>query len=232
MSKEKLLDDNSRVALEEKFKEALNEPVLIELVADDTRNADFTSFSRQFLTELCSLSEKLILKTMTPQDYNDESMPVTNTPDIFIGRDRGYKIEFLGAPAGYEVNSFIESLVLVSNQHSGFSESQLELLSCVSKPVLVESFVTTNCPHCPKSSVMNNRLAIARPGVIHSRTIESYENVDISREMDVSSVPQQVINRDKETITIGVQPEMRYIKQLLQLTCPDYEKKYKPGKKK
>lgn len=226
-----LLDDKARQELAQKFDQSLQSEVLIELVQND-KNPDFTQFSRQFLQELAALNSKIKIKIMIPEEFSDPVLQITNTPDIFLGRDQGYKIEYLGAPAGYEAQSFIETIIRLSCRESGFSPEQQILLDYLSSPLLLESFVTTSCPHCPRSSILNNRIAIANSRFIHARTVESHENSEISREFDIQSVPQQIVNRNLSSKTIGVQPETQYLMQLLQLGCNDYETKIKEWKEK
>ncbi len=81
--------------------------------------------------------------------------------------------------------------------------------------MLIETYVTPACPHCPKAVILSNQIAIESGGKIISRCIEAQEMIDRARMFNVSSVPQQVINEEKESITIGVQQEKKFVNQVL-----------------
>jgi thioredoxin 1 len=82
--------------------------------------------------------------------------------------------------------------------------------------MLIETYITPACPHCPKAVVLSNQIAIESGGKIVSRCVEAQEVMDRARMFNVSSVPQQVINEEKGSITIGVQQEKIFVNQVLE----------------
>jgi alkyl hydroperoxide reductase subunit AhpF len=76
-----------------------------------------------------------------------ERYRVDKTPGLVIaGRDgdqlTDFGIRFAGIPAGHEFGSLVHDLLLVSRRDSGLSDSTRAFLKGVSKPVLLQVFVT------------------------------------------------------------------------------------------
>jgi len=228
MAKE-LLDKQTKEHLKKQF-EDLRDVVKVEFIHGE--NEERNSFIRSFFSELSMLSDKIIFEEMDIDEFNDDDLQIINTPTVFLGRDQGYKIEFVGTPAGYEAQTMIETIYLLSTKTHGFKDAELARLEAIDSPLLLESYVTTSCPHCPKSSLLITRFAIALPSWFHSRTIEASENMDLAREFSVSSVPQQVINRNKESITIGARKEAEMIDGILKFGSSQYEEIMRKKKEK
>ena len=89
------------------------------------------------------------------------------------------------------------------------------MLKNVSKPVTIYCFVTPSCPYCPQQVLLDNRIAIESKGNVKAICVEAEENMVLSQKWKVKSVPQQVINEDVDSVTIGVQPENVFIDQVL-----------------
>ncbi len=215
-----LLDNKTRKQLDAKFKEELRDEVEIKLFSSNiitgTDNSEYTRFTREFLEELADISPKIKLKDMDMYGTDAKKLGIRVSPTVVIGQDKGYSIQYWGAPAGYEASGFIETISMVSRGDSMLSSSSVEKLRHVDKDTLLESYVTPSCPYCPKAVLLINQIAIAAPGKITSRCIEAQEVMDRARSFGVSSVPQQVINEDMDSITIGVQPETSFVNQVLQ----------------
>jgi len=133
---------------------------------------------------------------------------------VTVGRALGYRIEYWGAPLGMEAQGFLESLVMASRGDSGLTDRSKALLERVQKDVLVQTFVTPTCPHCPRAVRLGHQAAIERPGRVRSVCVEATQNPDLSRRFGVSAVPQQVLDGDLATATRGAQPEGRTMRQV------------------
>ena len=214
-----LLDDKTRKQLEDKFKEELKDKVDIKLFSSNiitgTDNSEYTRFTREFLKELADISPKIKLIDMDMYGKDAQELGIQVSPTVLIGQDKGYSIQYWGAPAGYEASGFIETISLVSRADSMLSPSSIEKLKHIDKETLLESYVTPSCPYCPKAVLLINQIAIAAPGKVTSRCIEAQEVMDRARSFGVSSVPQQVINEDMSSITIGVQQESSFVNQVI-----------------
>jgi len=219
---ERLIDDESRKALKERFEKEMKGEVVVDLFTG-TDNPDYVEFTEKLLNELSEIDSRIIVKKYDINGEKAQKRGLETSPTLTIGWDKGYKIEYWGAPAGYETGGMIETMLFVSNDTSGLSKSTLESLDYLDKEIKLYSFVTPTCPYCPQSVVQNNKIAIAKKGLVRSICIEANENMELSQKFNVSSVPQQNINDDLESTTVGVQPESTYIDQILSYGSTRYE---------
>jgi len=207
-----LLDDRSRKAVRELFEEGLDRPVHVDLYAGDD-NPQETQFSRDLLDELSALDPRV---TWSEHALDDRAKAegIEMSPTLVIGRDLGYRIEYWGAPLGLEARGFLDILTMASKGDSGLSEKSRTLLALVERPVRIHAFVTPSCPHCPQSVMLNARIAVEARGRVRAIAVEAYENPDLAARFGVSSVPQQVIDEDETTTTIGTQKEGAMVRQV------------------
>jgi thioredoxin 1 len=216
----RVIDESTEKTLREIFAQRLAAPVDLILYTGQ-ENEDATEFTRRFLRELSDLSDKLTLEERSLD--GDARQRGLVSPSIEIGRKRGYRVEMLGAPSGHEAGAFIETLAMVSSGDSGLSQDSRRKLARLDKEILLYSFVTPSCPHCPGAVLQNHRIAVAAPGKVRSVAVSAAENMELSRRFQVQSVPQQVINEDPASISVGVQPESRYVDQILGYSVSDPE---------
>ncbi len=218
---ERLIDDESRKQLQERFNDELNSEVIIDLFIG-SENAEYVEFTEKVLSELSEINSKIKINTFDIKSDEAKKRDLKTSPTLTIGWDKGYKIEYWGAPAGYETGGFIETLLLVSQDKSGFPEAILENINHIDKDLKLYSFVTPTCPYCPQSVMLNHRLALAKKENIRSICVEANENMELSQKFNVSSVPQQNINDDINSTTVGAQPEDSYIDQVLSYGATRY----------
>ncbi|MCP4547980.1 MAG: hypothetical protein GY835_16065 [bacterium] len=210
----RLLDDESIKHIRERFK-LLSRPVDVTLLTGQ-ENEEACEFTRQFLTELIEVDDRITL-TQGRLGDDDRAAGLTS-PALLIGRDLGYAIEFLGAPNGIEAGTLIETLILVAGGEHGLREESVAQLATLTNPVTLHSLGTPTCPHCPTSILLNYRLAVAAPDFVRAIGVNVVDNMDLARRFNVKSVPQQVINGDPESITIGTQAEADYVTQVLEFS--------------
>ena len=219
---ERLIDDESRKHLQERFQNEMKGEVTVDLFVGSD-NADYVEFTEKVLTELSEIDSRIKVNKFDISSDEAKARDLKTSPSLTIGWDKGYKVEYWGAPAGYETGGLIETLLFVSNDNSGLPQSTLETLDYLDKEVKLYSFVTPTCPYCPQSAVLNHKLAIAKKGLVRSICVEANENMELSQKFAVSSVPQQNINDDTKSTTVGVQPESSYIDQVLSYGSTKYE---------
>lgn len=214
-----LIDADSRKVLKEKFAAELTRTVNVE-VYRGKENPETVDFSIELMKELSELSDSI---TYEVKDIDDdaEKIGVTASPSLLIGRDLGYRIEYWGAPLGLEAQGFIDTLMMVSRGESGLKEVSQGLLRLLEDEVRLYSFVTPTCPHCPDSVMQNARLALEAPGKVRAIAVEAQENLDLARKYNVRSVPQQMFNEDVESVTLGKQPETKYVTSMLHFAGVD-----------
>ena len=219
---ERLIDDESKKHLQERFDKEMKDEVVVDLFTG-TDNQDYVEFTTKVLTELSEIDSRIKINKFDINSDEAKARGLETSPTLTLGWDKGYKIEYWGAPAGYETGGLIESILFISNETSGLPSSTLESLDYLDKEVKLYSFVTPTCPYCPQSAVLNHKIAIAKKGLVRSICIEANENMELSQKFQVGSVPQQNINDDTESTTVGVQPESTYIDQILSYGSTKYE---------
>jgi len=217
-----VIPENSKKNLKEQLEKKMKDDVEI-LFFEKTEDINeaiqtYGSLTKTFLEELSDLSPKIKIKNIGMGDELIKKYNIETSPTVMIGENKGYKIVYNGAPLGNEASSFINTIVFVSQNKSGFSEENLKLINGIENEGLIQVFETLSCPYCSQSVLLANRIAIASKGKITVENIDSEENLSLAQEFNVSSVPQQVINKDKNSITIGVQKEEDFIKQILEYT--------------
>jgi thioredoxin 1 len=217
----RIIDEKSAEQVAKIFQDRFVDPVDITLYTSQ-ENEDAVNFTRQFIGELAEIDERIQVETKTLDDAA-RTGGITTSPTLVLGQDKGYKIEISGAPSGHEAGALVETLAMISSGKSGLSPDSEVKMSKVDKDVLLYSFVTATCPHCPGSVIQNHKLAMAAPGKVRSVAVSASENMDLAREFKVGSVPQQVINSNVDTVTVGIQPESDYIDSVLQHGASDFE---------
>jgi len=216
-----LIDERSQEALKEKFRRELqNEVSLSVFIGPD--NKEYCDFTVQLCEELNGLDSKIKPKVYQNSDGNATSLGIIRTPTVLIGWDQGYKVKYTGAPAGQEAGGFIEAISLISRRDSGLQEDSRVKLQNIDRPVSIRVYVTPTCPHCPRAVLLAHQIAIESKGRVESECVEASENMDLAIQFNVSSVPQQVINGDMSSISIGVQPEAKFVDDVLRYGSSRY----------
>jgi len=215
-----VFDDKTKQQIREKFDAELKDDVYIKLFSTDlisgNNNNEYIDFTKEFLKELSEINSKIHVDSNGMYEEEAKKRGITVSPTVIIGYGNGwYPVQYFGAPAGHEAGSFIEAISMISRGDSGLDTSSREKLKNIDRDMLIETYVTPACPHCPKAVILSNQIAIESGGKIVSRCIEAQEMMDRARMFNVSSVPQQVINEGKESVTVGVQQEKTFVNQVL-----------------
>lgn len=153
--------------------------------------------TRQFAEEIGSLSDKLKVKV-----YNfvtDKEMTakykIDKIPAIVLldkdGVDHG--IRFFGLPGGYEINSFLGSIIELSGKREPVPEDVMKRIKAIDRDVHIQVFVGLGCPHCPAAVSTAHRLAMENSR-IKADMIDASNFVPLSQKYNVTGVPKIVIN--------------------------------------
>ncbi len=166
----------------------------------------------EFLDEFVALSDKLELKVYDfkkdkglAEKYGVDKIPamVILTAD---GKDNG--IRFFGLPGGYEINSFISSLLEVSGQKHELNNELMKRIEKIKKDVRIQVFITLGCPHCPGAVSNAHHLAMLN-NHISADMVEAQTFNTESIKYSVSAVPKIIINEKHELV--GNQPVEKYL---------------------
>ena len=218
-----VLDDRTRQEIKKKFEAELREDVHIKLFSSNLimgtgdGNSEYVDFTKDFVKELSELHDKIHVAFEDMYGEEAKKRDITVSPSVIIGDGNGwYPVHYFGAPAGYEAGSFIEAVSMISRRESALDPSSRKKLGHIDRDLLIETYVTPGCPHCPRAVVLSNQIAIESGGTIVSRCIEAQEMMGRAQLFNVSSVPQQVINEERDSVTIGVQQEQTFVNQVLE----------------
>ena len=164
--------------------------------------------THDFVKEIAELSVKV---NVTVYDFvqNQEeakTMGIKQIPAIALldkdGNDT--RIRFYGVPGGYEINSFLTSIVEVSGAGEPIEDATMERIKKIDKDVNIQVFVTMSCPYCPQAVINAHRLALESPKVV-GEMVEASTFPHLSNKHNVTGVPKIVINNGAEEL-VGAQP--------------------------
>lgn len=220
---QKLINERSRKELAAKFRHELRDEVGLSVFVGPENKAH-CDFAVQLCQELSELDSRIV-----PTVYQDGSkeasrLAITRTPTVLIGWDQGYKVKYTGAPIGEEAGGFIETIALVSRGESGLQEDSKTKLQNIDRHVSIQVYVAPDCPPCPHAVLIAHQVAIESKAWVQSECVETSQNMDLARQFNVSSVPLQVINGDMDSVSIGVQREVKFVNDVLRYGSSRYAK--------
>lgn len=153
--------------------------------------------TRLFVEEIGSLSDKLKVKVYHFVTDKDMSVKyrIDKIPAIVLldkdGNDHG--IRFFGLPGGYEINSFLGSIIELSGKREPIPDDVMKRIKAVDRDVHIQVFVGLGCPHCPAAVSTAHRLAMENSR-IKSDMIDASNFVPLSQKYNVTGVPKIVFN--------------------------------------
>jgi thioredoxin len=219
--REPLIDESSREALTKRFQRELqNEVSLSVFIGSD--NQEYCDFTVQLCEELNELDGRIKPTVYQNGDERAIDLGILRTPTVLVGWDQGYKVKYTGAPAGHEAGGFIEAISLVSRRDSGLQEGSKAKLQNIDRDVSIQVYVTPNCPYCPRAVLLAHQIAIEARGLVESECVEATENMDLAMRFNVQAVPQQVINGDINSVSVGLQPEAKFVDDVLRCASSRY----------
>jgi len=137
-----LLQDKDREQVQQLFA-GLSNPVKLVMFTQEL-DCEFCAQTRELVEEVASLSD-----TITAEVYNfaldkekAQEYGVEKIPAVAVVGDKDYGIRFYGIPSGYEFSSLLESIMDVSAQDSGLSETTSTFLASLKDPLHIQVFVT------------------------------------------------------------------------------------------
>ena len=137
-----LLQDKDREKVQQLFA-GLSNPVKLVMFTQEFE-CEHCAQTRELVEEVASLSD-----TVTAEVYNfaldkekAKEYGVEKIPAVVVVGDKDYGIRFFGIPSGYEFSSLLESILNVSAQDSGLSETTSAFLAGLKDPLHIQVFVT------------------------------------------------------------------------------------------
>lgn len=145
---EQLLDERTRQQVKEVL-QSLNKDVAIIFFGSQSQNCTYCGDTKQLVTEVASLSEKIHLEIYELEKHPEESKKyhVDTVPCVIVASyDQGkivdHGVRYLGIPAGHEFTSLIRSVLMVSSGDSGLQPATREFLAGLKSPMTLQVFVT------------------------------------------------------------------------------------------
>jgi len=200
-----LLDDSNREKIQD-FLNAMQDKVEVIYFTQEME-CDICKQTRQFLSEISELNDNLVLTIYDFVDDDDQAkeLGIEQIPAFVLKNKEGSNtgIKFYGLPGGYEINSFLTSLVEVSGNKEEVELDIQKRIDKIEKEINIKVFVTLSCPYCPTAVVNSHKLALENKN-ISAEMIESSAFPHLANKYNVTGVPKIIIN-DKEELT-GAQP--------------------------
>ena len=143
-----LLDQEIQNQVRDIFTRQLSESVQI-LFFGQEEDCQYCQDTEALLQELATLSDKIELAVYDLEANSDlaHQFNVDKAPGFVIAAKNGgqimdYGIRYAGVPAGHEFSSLIQDLILVSGRDSKLSPKTRDFLTKLTKPILLQIFVT------------------------------------------------------------------------------------------
>jgi len=180
---------------------------------------DYCKETRELVDEISSLTDKIKLQVLDFVKDKEKAAEygVDKVPAIVIEGSKKSSVKFYGVPAGYEFNTLIKDMVLVSRGETELTAETKRRLSAIKKPIHVKVFVTPTCPYCPGMVSLAHQFAMENENIT-ADMIEISEFPQLGIKYNVSGVPKTVINESVEVL--GMQPEEEFVRQLEAATKP------------
>ncbi|HMA61948.1 MAG TPA: thioredoxin family protein [bacterium] len=200
-----LLDEENRNKVKDFLEDMQNEVEIVYFTQEV--ECESCSQTHEFLKEISGLNDKLSLTIYDFVDDEDKAKEfgLEQIPAItLLDKDGNHtRIKFYGIPGGYEINSFLTSIMEVSGNHEPIEPNIVERIEKIDKDIDIKVFITLSCPYCPTAVINAHRLALENEH-ISGEMIESSTFPHLANKYNVTGVPKIVIN-DKQELT-GAQP--------------------------
>lgn len=175
----------------------------------------FCAQTKQLIIEVASLNDKIKAEV---HDFVADSelvkqFGVDKVPAIVLLGEKDYGIRFYGLPYGYEFQSFMSALSIVSQGGTDLSEETKAQIRTVRVPVHIQVFVTLTCPQCPMAASMAHKFAVENE-LITADVIDANEFPQLAVKYGVMGVPKIVVNEKIEFV--GAVPEDLFLQHVLQ----------------
>ncbi|MEM3637351.1 MAG: thioredoxin family protein [Conexivisphaerales archaeon] len=193
-----------KTILEERLREAKDPPLIITITpsSQTPENCPYCEEIEYLANKLAELSGNKVKSLNLHEDAKEiqERFKVKRLPVTIVTNEKmDYALKFYGLPAGYEFAALLDDITDASyGNPSGLSQTTIQKLKTIDKPVHIQVFVTPSCPYCPRAVRTAHQMSIANPKMIDSEMIESMEFPELAEKYYVMAVPKVVINDSVE----------------------------------
>jgi thioredoxin reductase (NADPH) len=211
-----LHDDKEKEAwqIERELRAAFDEmpnKIPLLLFTSPTKNEPFNDATRQIIRAIRQMTDKVDLREFDLGHKMARKWKAERSPTLIFDPDT-YHIRWLGAPAGEEVRTFIQTLIMLGQGTTPLDEQARKILDRIDGPRHVKVFVSPSCPYCPQQAINGLMAAIEKPGIISLEIIDILANPDLAENYSAQSVPQTYAN--ETLIAQGAQPQELFMLSL------------------
>jgi glutaredoxin-like protein len=193
--------------------ENLVNPVRLIMFTEEME-CQFCAQTKQLVTELASLSDKILAEVhdFVVDAELAKQYGIDKVPGMVLLGARDYGIRIFGLPYGYEFQTLMSALTIVSQGKTDLTEETKAKLHAIDTPVHIQVFVTLTCPHCPVSAAMAHKFA-AENEKITADVVDAGEFPQLAIKYGVMGVPKVVVNDKVEFV--GAVPENVFLEHVL-----------------
>jgi glutaredoxin-like protein len=162
--------------------------------------------AHSFVEEVSSLNRQIQLSVydFVRDRAKADELGIDKVPAIAL-RDaggRGLGVTFFGTPGGYEINSFLGTLIEASGKREPLPPAVASRVAAINRDVHLQVFVSLTCPYCPGAVSLAHRLAL-ESGRVRADMVDAQLFPHLAQKYQVSGVPRIVINESHSLV--GVQ---------------------------
>lgn len=170
--------------------------------------------TKQLVYELAALNDKIQAEVhdFVADAELAKQYGVDKVPAIVLLGTKDYGIRFYGLPYGYEFQTLMSGLAIVSQGKTALSEGTKAKIKSITTPVHIQVFVTLTCPHCPAAASMAHMFALEND-LISADAIDANEFPQLAIKYGIMGVPKIVVNEKVEFV--GAVPENMFLEQVL-----------------
>lgn len=190
-----LLDDKNKEVLRSMFSREFKDPVDI-IVFTDEKDCKYCKETLQIAQEISSINPDIIVKHYPSEKsirelekYRVKLFPAT----IIASPEKDYGIRFFGIPSGYEFETYVKDILMVSSRRTMLKDSTREFVKGVGEPLNIKVFVTPTCPLCPTMVFYAHQFAFEND-LITGEMIEAAEFLSLAEKYNVAGVPKLIAN--------------------------------------
>jgi glutaredoxin-like protein len=208
-----LLPDEHKDRIKNQLAENLVNPVRLIMFTQEMECLYCTQ-TKQLVLELAALSDKIqaevhdfVADAELAKQYGVDKLPAI----VLLGA-KDYGVKFYGLPFGYEFQTLMSGLTIVSQGKTALSEETKAKIKSINTPVHIQVFTTLTCPHCPTAASMAHMFAVEND-LIRADVIDANEFPQLAIKYTVMGVPKTVVNEKVEFV--GAIPENMFLEQVL-----------------
>ncbi|MFZ5994257.1 MAG: hypothetical protein ACOYU4_04660 [Thermodesulfobacteriota bacterium] len=138
--KAKVIQQDKEEILKKKF-DILKKEVPIHVFTREGENDPFNHFTMALIKELGKLTPRIIPEFHELGNEVSKKYDVSRSPTILID-PASYHIRYTGSPAGEEMRSFLDTIIMVSLGKTRLSSSARERLAALKDSRHIQVFVT------------------------------------------------------------------------------------------